>query len=218
MLIRAILSHDEAEVGLLLENGADPTLPDRDGVTPLLHATKIRNVRIATLLLVNRADIDARNYAHSWTPLHQAIKYGSEQLARLLLEYNPDLSQKDAWGNSALHLSIYGSSENLLKRILENKPDLEDRTSGDGKTALHIAVGMANFAKSTLLLEHGADVNAQVQNTGWTAMHEVAKSGDLALARILLDYGANVDLEDNYGFTPRMRARLNNNIEVLELI
>jgi ABC-type nitrate/sulfonate/bicarbonate transport system substrate-binding protein len=62
---------------LLLDAGADPNLPDSDGVTPLVHAVNRNHVPSVQLLAARGADIEKPGPA-GYTPLEIAI--GDEKL------------------------------------------------------------------------------------------------------------------------------------------
>jgi ankyrin repeat protein len=63
----------EAIVECLIEAGADPSSPDKGGVTPLHRAVRTRCTAAVRALLVNGADPRGKNGSGS-TPLHLAVQ------------------------------------------------------------------------------------------------------------------------------------------------
>ena len=70
-------------VDLLLSAGADPTIADDAGRTPLHWAAQCRNVQSVDLLLAHHARTDVQNNDGE-TPLGTAIRFGGESVVRTL--------------------------------------------------------------------------------------------------------------------------------------
>uniref|UniRef100_A0A4W5NZD5 Nuclear factor of kappa light polypeptide gene enhancer in B-cells 2 (p49/p100) n=1 Tax=Hucho hucho TaxID=62062 RepID=A0A4W5NZD5_9TELE len=113
----AVITRQVKVVDVLLRAGADPTLLDRDGRTPLhLAALAGDDVTLRVLLehlgerynhLVNMADY------HGLHPLHLAVRKGGERCLRLLVGSGAKINDPERGsGCSALHLAV---KENLLK-------------------------------------------------------------------------------------------------------
>ena len=64
-------------VELLLANGADVNVKDKDGVTPLFDAVATVQKEIAKLLIINGADVNVAD-PFSMTPLHFAAVFGQK--------------------------------------------------------------------------------------------------------------------------------------------
>jgi len=97
-------------VQTLLNHGADVSLTDKQGDSPLhlacSGARKTGREAIIRSLLQKGADIHDKD-KHGRTPLHRAITYGSIQSLELLLERGADISIKDGGGYNALHWAIH---------------------------------------------------------------------------------------------------------------
>ncbi len=87
---------------LLLKAGANPNARDKNGCTPLMHATKyVNETATAKILLEYGADPNARDN-NGWTPLMYAASKGGPELARLLLERGAFMTATSRKGNTAL--------------------------------------------------------------------------------------------------------------------
>jgi ankyrin repeat protein len=58
-----------------LAAGTDPNAKDKDGYTPLVHATLSRHGEIAKLLIADGAEMDAKDKIRE-TPMHYAAANG----------------------------------------------------------------------------------------------------------------------------------------------
>ncbi len=90
------------------------------------------------------------------------------EIARLLIEKNPDLKAQNSDGWSALHFALYRRQADIALRLVEkgapvNAPDR------DGWTPLAVALryGMPDVGR--VLVEKGADINARDEE-GWTPL------------------------------------------------
>uniref|UniRef100_A0A673X5F1 Nuclear factor of kappa light polypeptide gene enhancer in B-cells 2 (p49/p100) n=1 Tax=Salmo trutta TaxID=8032 RepID=A0A673X5F1_SALTR len=156
----AVITRQVKVVDVLLRAGADPTLLDRDGRTPLhLAALAGDDVTLRVLLghlgerynhLVNMADY------HGLHPLHLAVRKGGERCLRLLVGSGAKINDPERGsGCSALHLAV---RENLLKvactLITELKADVNMCTFG-GNTPLHLAASQGSPTLCSMLIAAG---------------------------------------------------------------
>jgi ankyrin repeat protein len=89
-------------LNLLIERGANPALPDNDGITPLQAACLGPNPAAITLLVNLGADLNQR--APSGQPLLHWTTTGENLEA--LLAFGPDLDARDAEGRTALFCAL----------------------------------------------------------------------------------------------------------------
>ena len=92
-------------VRLLLARGADPTLSDREGYTPLIWASRNGRVEVVRCLLTDgRSPINA---VCKWgrTALLYAASWGRAEVARLLLQAGADPTIADVHGRTALSVA-----------------------------------------------------------------------------------------------------------------
>ncbi|KAJ2975567.1 hypothetical protein NQ176_g5452 [Zarea fungicola] len=98
-----------------LYKGADPNLPDSDGVTPINAAAASSKGEDSVLFLTKRRDVDV-NAAdkHGTTPLHNAIQGSGEESVRALLSAGADPDKADSKG-----VTPYMRAMRLEKRLPE---------------------------------------------------------------------------------------------------
>jgi len=185
---------------LLLHAGADPTLSDSTGKTPLHEACCHGSVPIARLLLDNSSSDHTTTITtssttssssssssvlltatdkHGFTPLHFAVwemdRSGDNsekgEMVQLLLERGADIDAQDKEGETALHLALL-DMDTLQEN--EHHPEDEGSTSGGGTSS-------SSYATSPLvelLLARGANKAIRDEN-GNSFFHKYARNDKL---------------------------------------
>lgn len=137
---------------ILLEGGADPSIPNRFGVTPLMVAAGL-------------------NYYEGETPGPFTGTPEAERLeaVKLALESGNDIHARADFGDTP----ILGDPEYTLIYYPTNIDELAEIGAGDprwdGSTALHGAVVSGQPSIARYLIDQGADIDA-VNDSGWTPL------------------------------------------------
>jgi ankyrin repeat protein len=197
-------------VALLIEAGADPSVPDFEwNHTPLHIAVQRDNssVDIIRALIAGGADISATT-PYGYTPLHHAAHYNSDaDFVIALLEAGADPSVRSRDGNTPLHGAagaINGPSRDVVMTLLKAGADAAARNES-GETPLHSAVRTSrpNLDVVMALLEFGADVVARNER-GETPLHYAAQTYQITsnIVMALLNAGADPLARDSQGQYP----------------
>jgi ankyrin repeat protein len=119
----AARSSDVPLMKLLIELGADPTLPNDDNCPPLLAA----------------AGVGALDNGHEAAGTEEEAL----EAVRILLEHNAEVNAADDNGETAMHGAAYQSRPKLVKLLIEHGADIAvwNRKNKDGWTPLMIAQG-----------------------------------------------------------------------------
>src|SRR3569623_333200 len=81
---------------LLLEHGADPTLPSRSGNTPLHDAALHGDAEAIGLLLAHGARINTPTLDDGSTALHLAASFDRLDAVKMLVQHGADTSLRNA--------------------------------------------------------------------------------------------------------------------------
>nr|XP_046257028.1 nuclear factor NF-kappa-B p100 subunit isoform X2 [Scatophagus argus]XP_046257030.1 nuclear factor NF-kappa-B p100 subunit isoform X2 [Scatophagus argus] len=162
----AVITRQVKVVEVLLRAGADPSLVDKDGRSPIHLAALAGDSTTLRPLLAHLGErhahlVNTRDY-HGLHPLHLAVKKDGERCLRLLVEGGAKINAPEQKsGNTALHLAV---RENLFKvactLITELKADVNAVTFG-GNTPLHLAASLGSPTLCSMLIAAGADKNME---------------------------------------------------------
>lgn len=146
-IVSAAYLGSEEVVKLLLESGADVTVPDSKGFTPLHRASRGGHAEVVEILLENETakseiDLDAATLDDQVTALHEAARWGHVDTIEILMKAGADSSRQNVSGESPLHSAVmwgrdWGSSD-CAELLLENGADLYLKDFS-GKTPIDVA-------------------------------------------------------------------------------
>jgi ankyrin repeat protein len=150
-LLRAAKAMDVPAIRLLLQKGADPNLANTPGITPTMAAaghgsvdadtrgiyttedTQQRSIESLKLLLAAGGNINAKDGTRGLTPLHEAARWGWNDVVKFLVENGADLEAKDdrgmtpvdsamgkAGGNSrgGQRIDVHEDTAELLRKLM----------------------------------------------------------------------------------------------------
>lgn len=122
-LLRAAKALDAPAIALLLARGADITLANSRGITPIMAAaglgsvdadtrgyylsedTQQRSIESLKLLIKAGGDINAKD-PRGLTPLHEAARWGWNDVVQFLVASGADLNAKDNRGNTPVDSAL----------------------------------------------------------------------------------------------------------------
>jgi len=187
---------DHYIIQMLLENGADITLSDREGNTPLMRAAAVGNLEAVQVFISNDENSIYQQGSKGVSPFHCVCLISNPELVDHFLELDEDkklLKLKDIDGNSAWHSAANAPIKvEVLRALLEHGANI-DETNNNGETALLLCAraGAVNAAK--FLIEKGAKPNIAAKN-GMTPLHEFAFRKYLEGVTLLINH-PEVDIE-----------------------
>ena len=190
-------------VKLLVGQGADINVQDRDGYTALMYAAGKGHIGIVRDLVELGADLNVQRIP-GITALWCAAWEGHMDIVRYLVEQGADLNIQTKYGNTVLMEAARFGHMDVVRGLVElganvNAPDK------DGRTASTRAAWEGHMDVVRYLVEQGAEVNAQNKD-GNTALIWAAYHGDADTVRLLVEQGAKVNAQNKDGTTALMIA------------
>jgi ankyrin repeat protein len=203
-------------VGLLLENGADPNLPE-EGIAPLGHAlhsaVEYGQMEVVKLLLSHGAHpnvpiessadtLSAAMRGNNQKMIDLLCSYGAARSVEIMAYYgdlqtvaavfhaNPALADDEV----ALENAAGQGHTDLVRLMLRYEPDLPKKCAV-GVASQGTADPIRNMEIAELLFQHGMDPNF----SNWLEirpLHRFAARGDLVSARLFIEKGAEIDVLD----------------------
>jgi ankyrin repeat domain-containing protein 50 len=128
-----------------------------------------------------------------------AAEEGRDDMVRLLLTKEADLTVKNRYGDTALHLAAYKGHIETAKIVIESGLDV-NIINTNGQTALHRAAFQRQEKTALLLLESGADPDVK-DFSGQTALHKATFSSCKEIVTLLLPRLVDIDGKDHIGQT-----------------
>jgi cytohesin len=183
-----------------------------DELTPLCVAARNGQLRVASFLLANGADVNRA--VGGWSPLHYAADAGHKAMVELLLGKGAPVNARDRSGNTPLHLATKKGLQAVVETLLASEADVNIRNNFQ-TTSLHDAAVRSSGTIAALLIQNGADVNAK-NNVGATPLSLAAQGGHHEVVSQLLAGHADVNIRDNSGNAPLHAAAGGNRWEIVQ--
>jgi len=208
----AVKTGNKDAVRLLLSAGANPSLADKRGLTPLMSACRVCNgFRVARELLRAGADACSADRNGS-TAAHYAAREGHEDLLELVLAKAPvALSQPDRDGRTPLFVAAANGRGGALRRLLAlgAKQPAAGGASVGTRCPLQEAVRRNDGEVTRILVDQGMEAIGGGASAMVRAMETAAEAGRAKILQVLLavQEGERVGYGDAMHCVQRQRAR-----------
>ncbi|EKJ69491.1 hypothetical protein FPSE_10316 [Fusarium pseudograminearum CS3096] len=213
----------------LLDMGANPNLPSRNGNTPLLAAAATGHDETVRYLIAHGADPTETHGQSGYTPMHMAAHKDKPHILRLLAELEAPIDVLDRNGETPLLIAAkLGNSQSIL-RLINLGADIE-RVGPDGMSVLSHAVKMGDVDLVTALLELGAGMQMTsmflsrgsreylVPEPQTTPIHVAAQHARDEILLRLVSYGASLESTIFPGRTPLSVAASHGHVSTVRLL
>lgn len=192
----------EEILDLLLAADIDLGRTDRHGNT-VLHTCGMGHCTAAAekILKRHRDNINHQN-ANGNTPLHDAINWGGDDVAKLLIKEGADVCISNGVKRSPIHEATARNKHHLVKALIPMHQPNFAYQDAYGVSPLHAAVTSNLDAETEMILKQRPDIVNITNHPGKTPLHDGAERGRPDCVKILLKYGADISKLDRKGRSP----------------
>nr|XP_057929949.1 ankyrin repeat and SOCS box protein 2-like [Doryrhamphus excisus] len=196
----------------LLENGADPDMPNQDQETPLYKACEKNNPALVALLLNHGAAINTQCF-QGWTALQEAACRNNVEICQMLLKGGAKHSLSNIYGITPLFTAAQSGQVDTLRLLVKHGADINSQAS-DGATALYEASKNVHEEIVKFLLSQKADAN-KAGKTGLLPLHIATQKGSDCIVSLLIPATSKARVR-RCGISPLHVAAEYNRDDVLE--
>jgi len=142
----------------------------------------------AQRLIQAGAKVSCNDNLYQSTPLHEACRFGHDEVASLLLRHNVKVDALDCIGFTPLFYASKGEFCSIVLQLIEKGADV-NIVSTKGRTALHCAVEHGSRISALILVEAGARLDVR-DCEGRTPCQLAARSGvlkSLVVCRVIVE-------------------------------
>src|SRR5262249_47537911 len=138
----AVVQEKREIVEFLLAHGADPNIPNQNGLTPLEQASsrgKETALALVKLLLAHGAQVNPTNATdYRIPPLEWAVGSDNLEVVNLLLEHGASVKAANKNGDTPLHRAASRCDLEIAETLIKHGADVNARITG-GSTPLKLA-------------------------------------------------------------------------------
>lgn len=193
LMVLARHSRTDAALKLLNNPEIDIAIKDNDGRMAIDYATS-NGLRELVTALSAKGENHSDTYGN--TSLHHACWNGQSEVAKVLLEKDPDSVNKlNDDGESPLLLAVRRSNLVIVELLLKAGAET-NHANLNGILPLHVAAENGDLFVGKALLTAGADINQRASN-GETPLTFAAQNSRNDFVAMLIESGADVNAVDN---------------------
>lgn len=185
----------------------------------LIFMTERRPHCVGGLSVLLEAGVDVNTVSDKNSSLVMLAMLNSEAVVRTVLEYGPDLSIRDANGDTVLTMINEDTSAGSIKRVVRMGAKI-DVVDIDGRSPLMWAIIAANWDVFEYLMTLDAvRSNLNLLSDTGTALQYACNEGNARAVKALLENGADIDLpREGYVGTPIMEAIIRRRDDVVQML
>ncbi|CAH1249192.1 ANK2 [Branchiostoma lanceolatum] len=176
LAIAAREGHAEA-VRTLLEHGANPSIPDVEGLLPLHHACRNRCFIVVEIIL---------HYRQGLTGLEQALKLATTPEIQSTVRYAIDRRQSELITPLLFECAINGDADRLFCTL--ESGDEVNQTTGAGDWPMYLAAENGHLDVMKILYERDGDISRLHKASKNTVLHVACTRGHLHVAKYVLQF------------------------------
>ncbi|XP_067672358.1 ankyrin-1-like [Haliotis asinina] len=204
-------------VELLVSAGADLSICDSEGWTPLYQAASSGDLEITKLLLNNGASLEVSTTAGE-TILHGGVYGNNPDIIELLIQSGCKVNQVNSQGQHPLMAAVMSRSHvSIVKALIAAGSDLNLPENNEQLSPLHATIHHHHHDAAILLINAGCDINS-VNSRDQTPLHNACEKGKADIvAHILKQPHLNPDGIKSTAL-PLHAAAVNGHVNIVQML
>ncbi|XP_055848447.1 uncharacterized protein LOC129913682 [Episyrphus balteatus] len=190
----AIENGDLKLTEMLLDNGADITANNVNGLSPLVLAIIKKKEEIIYLIIRKRRDCINDRCKQGICPLHAAAEHGSSNITQKLLQNGAIVDVKTTSEWTPLQFASQKGNLNIIELLLNSKANINPRTHHTW-APLYLAVDNCHRDAAQFLMIRGAKINNEFKNGKTVLSCAIEKC--LWLVEDILKYSPDINNASN---------------------
>jgi ankyrin repeat protein len=184
----------------------------------LLHMAAMSNLQsVARIILQNDPQSIFTEDDGGRPALSCAARWGSTEIAQMLLDAGGDIAQNQVGEGTALEIAATHGHRKVVQLLLERDQSVDKDAARNSGRALLNAAEKGHRGIVEILLRGGANVNFDHKFSG-SALQAASSGGHEILVRLLLEYGAHIDAEGGYYHTALHAASVGGQEPIVRLL
>ncbi|KAF5286936.1 hypothetical protein FQR65_LT12395 [Abscondita terminalis] len=201
----------------LIDEGADISLKDRDGMTAFHYACRSADIEIVKKVRPNVPDIDLQSFISARSALHLAIINKNVNTTRFLIDEGADINLSDHDGMTPFLYACQILDIDFVKKMKPNVDDINLR-SYSGRSALHLALMNGNKDIAKFLVDEGADVNL-TDCEGMTAFFYACELADIEVVKKMRPKIEDINLQRVFDMNSALHlVSMNQNFDIAQFL
>ena len=182
----AAMRGDRDGVRSLLQQGADVSASQGDGMSALHWAAQRGDAELTGMLIYGGANVAAVTRIGQYTPLHLASTSNNAAVVEALIKAGASVHAKTTnTGATPLHMAASAGNADIITSLLDKGADVNAKESEWGQTPLMFAAANNRVDAIRLLLQRGADANVATRTIDVAAASALERAARDRQAKIL---------------------------------
>jgi len=209
------IGKDLSVIKALLEAGANLSIKNRAGLTPIESAKLLKDEDAQKLF-----EVELRHrFSDAGQTLMAAVRKNNLEAVKALLQKQPNtpLEERDEQGFTPLIWAAREGFVDIVKLLLDKGANPNTLDQWMGANAGHKAGFWGRAEVMKVLTTHGLDLNAQGGYNGYTALHDAVAQNHVDTVKVLIQAGARTDIRGHDGKTPLDIAKQGGKTELIRI-
>ncbi len=205
------------QINLLIDNGADPTILDKNGKSVLDYLIFRIKIDLFEKIVAKKPKLNKENVSHY---VRYSLHMRSTSLLELMLEQGLQLPKtyKEHFDYEKGFLKeACCQSQEICAFLLDHGFDINEKIEYEDHFILNlIRYSIQQFKNPieylSFLIQKGVDLKAVDRHDNAGLLHQLWFEQDKEILRFLVQQGIDINMKDNHGYTPLMTTFYENDV------